>query len=74
MKNMNLPDTQELIWFAIGIWVTFFAVRMLRARHNGIASVLMYFFLGLAPPAVVIFQDQFVYWLQELRAYSPQGN
>lgn len=71
MKNLNLPDTQELIWFAVGVWVTFFLGRMLRARHSGIASFLMYFFLGIAPPVVIIFQDQFVYWLQQVREYTP---
>lgn len=73
MNRMNLPDTQELIWFVLGVWVTFFVARMIRARNTGIANFLMYLFIAAAPPAVIIFQDQFVYWLQELRAYTPKG-
>ena len=72
MKNINLPDTQELIWFAVGVWVAFFVVRMFKARDRGLVNVLMYFFFAIAPPAVIIFQDQFVNLLQELRAYTPE--
>jgi hypothetical protein len=73
MKRMNLPDPQELVWLAIGVWVTFFLARMVRARDKGIASMLMYLFLAAAPPLVIIFQEQFVYWLQQLREMAPKG-
>lgn len=73
MRRMNLPDTQELIWFALGVWVTFFVARMIRARDTGISNVLMYFLIAAAPAIVIIFQDQFVYWLQKLGAHTPKG-
>lgn len=73
MKRMDLPNTQELIWFGLGVWVTFFVLRMIGARHKGIGGILLYLFIAAAPVAVVIFQDQIFYWLQKLRASSPKG-
>lgn len=72
MKSMNLPDRQELIWFVVGIWVAFFVVRMIKARDRGLVNVLMYFFIAVAPPGVIIFQGQFMSLLQDLRAYTPE--
>lgn len=73
MKPMNLPDSQELLWFGLGVWITFFVLRMIRARHKGIGGILLYLFIAAAPVAVVIFQDQIFYWLQKLRASTPKG-
>lgn len=73
MRKMKLPDTQELIWFAVGIWVAFFVLRMIRAREDGISSVLMYFAIAVAPPIVIIFQDQLLYWLYQLRGMTSKG-
>lgn len=73
MRRLNLPDTQELIWFALGIWVAFFVRRMLRARRSGIAPFLMYLFLAAAPLVVIIFQVQFAQWLQDLREVTSLG-
>jgi len=74
MKNLNLPDTQQLIWFGIGVWMMFMLRRLWRAKDDGITGFMMYLILMLAPAVVIVFQDQLVAWLEAVRNYKPADN